>query len=117
MAIKKILEKNPKLKKLLNNIISVILILTIIYALASFVYFAVSVGYMEWFASQYFTTTVIIFVLCWLSYKIISGEEIHLPDKNKKLKSQIRFSTWICPKCGAVNYNTNTCRRCNYHKK
>ena len=113
----KIIEKNPKLKKLLLNIISIVLVMTVIYALASFVYFAVSTGYMKWFASQYFTVVVVIFVLCWLSYKIIMGEEIHLPEKNKKLKSQTKFSTWVCPRCGTVNKNTNVCRRCNYRKK
>jgi len=79
----KIANMDPKLKKLYTQIITVMLLLLILYAVMSIVFTVVLNGapFMTWFNTADFTTVVVGVVFLGIMYKMISGGSISVPDE------------------------------------
>jgi len=120
---------SEKKKKLFLNVISIIFIFNILYAvLAFFVLYQFSI--FKFTASQDFITAIVIGVLSYIAFEIIQGKKKEKktmrktnrkPSKNKKLQQKTNIikhnsntpkGTSTCPQCGHLMIGVY-CRRCN----
>jgi len=99
----KMLNMDPKKKKLFTQMISVMLIFSIVYAFLSFVFTFQRTGSLTaWFAGQDFVLIVVLMVFAGLGSKILQGGEIKVPDQFKKNQGQQKQqfnipNTWGVP--------------------
>lgn len=78
----KIENMDPKLKKLLINMISIFILLMIAVAILT-IAMTIMEGhsFMAWFNTSYFVTVVIVIVFLGFAYKILTGGKIVIPEK------------------------------------
>ena len=90
MGIESIIENMPeKRKKLIQNLISVGVILTIAYM---FFGFAGAGDYMSFMQSSEFITGAMILLFCFIAWSIMSGKKLHFPEQNKKGQKKKEFN-------------------------
>jgi len=66
------LYKTPKMKKLLNRLISVVMIFTVLYAVLEFL-LLYNFDYMAYIGSSGFATVLVIVILAWVVYLILNN--------------------------------------------
>jgi len=88
----------PKKKKLIENIFSVGIIFTLIYAMFTFMDIATRTGdFMAWFSSSAFMPVVVLLVFLGMGYKIIKGGKLHFPEAGQQGQQKTTFNipdTW-----------------------
>jgi len=86
---KKIKDMDPKLKKLFLNIMSMMMILMLVYAIASYIIVYLDSGsFMRWFSSEHFVTSAVVLIFLAFGSKILKGGEIKVPEQFKKKEGQ-----------------------------
>lgn len=81
---KKIKDMDPKLKKLFLNILSMMMILMMVYAVATYIVTFMDTGsFMRWFSSEHFVTSAVVIIFLAFGYKILKGGEIKVPEQFK----------------------------------
>ena len=84
---KKISRMNPKLKQLYLNIISILMIVSIVYgALTFFVSYQENGDLLRWFATQDFTVTVILLIFLSFASKFLKGGKLNVPKQPSSKK-------------------------------
>ena len=85
----KVEKMDPKKKKLFNQMISIVMLFSMTYAVFSFAFMYQRTGsFMAWFSGSDFVTVVVLLVFAGLGYKILQGGEFHMPDEFKKKEGQ-----------------------------
>ena len=142
---KKISNLNPKIVKLFDNIISILLVVTLIYVLFTFVFDGYISKPLSFFGDPAFTSGLIICIFLGVGYKMLHGGTLHFPEQSKQ-KTEIKMpdvwgvkkykkepeskptsrqrssrshrskGSWNCPKCHFLNVRTTICKKCNYKK-
>jgi len=144
MGIEQTVKKmDPKLKKLLINILSILMIVVILYGVVTAVQLYLESGnYMSIININVIVPVVVPLLFIWLAYSILSGKKINPPDnlsgKGKKTqinipdtygvrgsikkekqpekKPQKQYGTWMCPGCGYLAKGAK-CNKCGYTRE
>lgn len=84
----KIKNMDPKLKKLFENIISMMMILMVVYGVITFILVFINSGsFMMWFNTEHFLTTILVIVFLGLAHKILKGGKIAMPQQSEQKKA------------------------------
>lgn len=144
MGLEKLISNfKPKTVKLFDNIISILLVITLAYALLTFVFGGYISKPLSFFGSPAFTGGLIICIFLGVGYKLLHGGRLHFPDQLKQktelnmpnvwgvksIKGDVKppsrqrgsyshksKGSWNCPKCHFLNVGTTTCKKCGYKK-
>lgn len=76
----------PKTRKLFDNIISILMIFTIVYGLLSFVIGEYIDKPISFFRDPAFINIFLLFIFLGLFYKILHGGKFHVPEQSKEKK-------------------------------
>jgi len=145
MGIEETVKKmDPKLKKLFMNILSILMIVTLLYGVISAVSIYQKTGdFMRIINMNLLIPVILPLLFIWLAYNILSGKKITIPDnissKGKKTEFNIpdtygvrgklnkpekkqpeqpqkSYGTWNCPKCNYLAKGAK-CNKCGYVRK
>jgi len=103
MGLQAQIEKMPeKLKQLYLNILSIILVVTIVYGAITFMQEVLNTGnFIGWFSGPAFLNTVVIVVVVMVVSKILKGGKIQVPQNPSGKKTEINIpDTWGVKKYG-----------------
>ena len=75
---------DPKLKKLFENMITVMMIIMMLYAAITYIQeYLIYNHFMAWFNSSSFVTTTVVLVFLGIAYKMLKGGKLHFPEPDK----------------------------------
>ena len=81
---------NPKTVKLFDNIITILIVVTLIYVLLSFVFGGYIDKPISFFGDPAFTGGLIIGIFLGVGYKLLHGGTIHIPEQSKQ-KTELKM--------------------------
>jgi len=98
----KITNMPPRLKQLYMNIMSIVLIMSVIYGAVTFIYdFSVSGDFMVWFQNPAFLNVVVIVVIVMIVTKLLKGGKLQIPKNPTGKKTEFNIpDTWGVKKFG-----------------
>jgi len=88
----------PKTVKLFDNIISILLVVTLAYVILTFIFGGYINKPLSFFGSTAFTSGLIISIFIGVGYKLLHGGTLHFPEKSKQ-KTEINM-----PNVWGINY-------------
>jgi hypothetical protein len=143
MGVEQTVKKmKPKKKKLFMNILSILMIITLLYAVISAVEIYLRTGdFWRIIDINFIVSFAIPLLFIWLAYSILSGKKVNIPNEfkskggkktqfnipdtygvrgrmKKPQRQQIKkpqklYGTWVCPKCKYLAKGAK-CNKCGY---
>lgn len=141
----KIQQMDPKLKKLFGNIISVLFIIVILYAVLILVFPVSWGGYglnvFGFIQSPDLVTVIMLGFFLYLAWAFLSGRKIKVPEQPKGKKTKFNIpnpygvqsarqkqqpklhnnpiirGSWKCPKCEFLVVATSRCPKCGFQRR
>ena len=98
----KIANMPAKLKQLYLNILSTVLVISVIYAAVTFIWdFSKTGDFMVWFQNPAFVNVVVIVVVVMIATKLLKGGTLQLPQNPTGKKTEFNIpDTWGVKKYG-----------------